>query len=35
MNPRALQKFLWGEFYYADKKVTRKPRNDKHRPMFV
>lgn len=35
MNSRVLQKFLWGEYYFFDKKVTRKPRNDKHKPMFV
>ncbi len=35
MNPRVLQKFLWGEYYYAEKKVFRKPRFDRHRPMFV
>jgi hypothetical protein len=35
MNPRVLQKFLWGDYYYAEKKVFRKPRHDRHRPMFV
>lgn len=35
MNPRVLQKFLWGEYYYSNKKVTRIPVNDKQKPMFV
>jgi ribosome assembly protein 1 len=35
MNPRVLQKFLWGEYYYSEKKVFRQPRHDRHRPMFV
>lgn len=35
MNPRVLQKFLWGDYYYSEKKVFRKPRHDRHRPMFV
>lgn len=39
MNPRALCKFLWGEFFYspADKKnpIKTKPINDKSQPMFV
>jgi ribosome assembly protein 1 len=35
MNPRVLQKFLWGEHYYSEKKVYRQPRHDRHRPMFV
>lgn len=35
MNPRVLQKFLWGDYYYSEKKVLRKPCHDRHRPMFV
>lgn len=35
MNPRALQKFLWGDFFYADKKVTKKSKYEGQKPMFV
>jgi ribosome assembly protein 1 len=35
MNPRALQRVLWGEYYYSEKKVFRAPRHERHRPMFV
>jgi ribosome assembly protein 1 len=35
MNPRVLQRFLWGEYYYSEKKVCRQPKHDRHRPMFV
>lgn len=35
MNPRALQKFLWGDYFYADKKVTKKPKYEGQKPMFV
>jgi hypothetical protein len=32
---KVLQKFLWGDYYYSEKKVFRKPCHDRHRPMFV
>ena len=35
MNPLVLQKFLWGDYYYSEKKVYRKPCYEQHRPMFV
>jgi ribosome assembly protein 1 len=35
MNPKVLQKFLWGDYYYSEKKVFRKPCHERHRPMFV
>ena len=37
MNPRALCKFLWGEFFFnmKDKKMSTKPISDKSQPMFV
>ena len=35
MNPRVLQRFLWGDYYYSEKKVFRQPKHDRHRPMFV
>ena len=37
MNPRELQKFLWGEFYYssANKKIYKVAPTASSRPMFV
>lgn len=37
MNARALQKFLWGEYYYraSDKKIFSKPPTAESKPMFV
>ena len=28
MNPNALVKFLWGEYYYSNKKVSKDPTKD-------
>jgi ribosome assembly protein 1 len=35
MNPRALQKLLWGEYYYFNKKVVRKPPKPESKEMFA
>jgi len=35
MNPRVLQKYLWGDYYYSNKKVTTKPPSESSRPMLV
>jgi ribosome assembly protein 1 len=36
-KPEALRKCLWGNFYFNQKtsKITNKPVNDEHKPMFV
>jgi hypothetical protein len=37
MNPRALQKFLWGSYYYStsEKKIKKMPPNPESKEMFV
>jgi hypothetical protein len=37
MNPRILQKYLWGEFYYkaSDKKILKKAPFADSKEMFV
>lgn len=35
MNPRILQKFLWGDFYYSGKKIYKKPPSTSSKEMFV
>lgn len=37
MNSFALEKFLWGKFYYisSEKKVVKRPPNENSQEMFV
>jgi hypothetical protein len=37
MNPKALQKFMWGKYYYiaSQKKIVKNPPRDDSNEMFV
>ena len=35
MTPRGLQKFLWGDYFYADKKISKVAKYENQKPMFV
>lgn len=37
MNPKALQKFMWGKYYYiaSQKKIVKVPPRDDSNEMFV
>jgi ribosome assembly protein 1 len=35
MNAKALQKFMWGDFYFANKQISKIPPNDSSKIMFV
>lgn len=35
MNPRRLQKYLWGEFFYSNKQVFKRPQSASNKHMFV
>ena len=35
MNPRRLQQYLWGDFYYHGKKIYKKPQTANGKEMFI
>ena len=35
IRPRQLSRYLWGNFYYYNKKINRKPLTKNSKPMFV